>query len=481
MPQVIEPSFARQVRQAEANEAIRKNGSGIWTVYVPLVATNNLSDLSNVATALTNLGISAFIQTLLNDVDAATARSTLGLGTIATLDAADFVDLTSTQIITGFKTFTANTSAAKALLVKGAASQTAALFEVQDSSANVLAQMNPRVSTTDAKLLVLNPTKQLITDDIFTLYGYSSSAFAIRPSHFDGGTNSRTSPAFRIAGAHGTAVETFAQFVMTPNGEGTGYLDFQIGQMGGSGTTQGGFRLFKTDNRPVLLKVSNDATAPVGQMQVDASWEGNRVAVFQGYTSQTAVIVQLRGVSSVQAREQVDLDTAWVDSTDATRKARSIFRVWDTAAREFMRADATGSAAKVGFFGAVDASYDLAVNGTARVTGKTQFDQVAYSPSQTLTDGANIAWDVTAKPVATVTLEGNRTLDNPTNMVAGGTFLLAITQDGVGGRTLAFGTAYKWPGGVVPTLSTGAGEKDLISFYCHGGTEMWGVIQKDFS
>ncbi len=44
-----------------------------------LVAANNLSDVT-AATALTNLGFSTFIKTLIDDADAATARTTLGAG-----------------------------------------------------------------------------------------------------------------------------------------------------------------------------------------------------------------------------------------------------------------------------------------------------------------------------------------------------------------------------------------------------------------
>jgi hypothetical protein len=46
-----------------------------------LKIASNLSDLASVATALTNLGVSSFVQGLLDDVDAATFRASIGAGT----------------------------------------------------------------------------------------------------------------------------------------------------------------------------------------------------------------------------------------------------------------------------------------------------------------------------------------------------------------------------------------------------------------
>lgn len=55
------------------------------------------------------------------------------------------------------------------------------------------------------------------------------------------------------------------------------------------------------------------------------------------------------------------------------------------------------------------------------------------------------------------------TLANPTNMLGGQTYQWRIKQDATGGRTLAYGSAFKWAAGGAPVLSTAAGAEDLIS------------------
>lgn len=99
---------------------------------------------------------------------------------------------------------------------------------------------------------------------------------------------------------------------------------------------------------------------------------------------------------------------------------------------------------------------------------------------QVLTDATTIDWDVRAQQVASVTLAGNRTLANPSNAVAGGTYILVVTQDATGSRTLAFSSDYRFADGSAPTLSTSAGAVDVLSFI-YDGTHMLGVAQLDFS
>ena len=97
----------------------------------------------------------------------------------------------------------------------------------------------------------------------------------------------------------------------------------------------------------------------------------------------------------------------------------------------------------------------------------------------TLTDGANISWDLDSEQVAKVTLAGNRTLDNPTNMVDGGTYIVRVTQDATGTRTLAYGTAYDWGAEGAPVLTTTASKTDILTFVSDG-TSMFGVAAKGF-
>jgi hypothetical protein len=98
----------------------------------------------------------------------------------------------------------------------------------------------------------------------------------------------------------------------------------------------------------------------------------------------------------------------------------------------------------------------------------------------TLTDGATIAWDMNLGRTATVTLGGNRTLANPTNIPGfGTTAVLRVVQDATGGRTLAFGTNYRWVGGV-PTVNTTANSVSIISFFSDG-VLMYGSLSKGWA
>jgi hypothetical protein len=119
----------------------------------------------------------------------------------------------------------------------------------------------------------------------------------------------------------------------------------------------------------------------------------------------------------------------------------------------------------------------------ANITGlQAALDAKLGTPAlATLIDGANIAWNLaTQGPAAQVTLAGNRTLANPSGLVAGASYVLIVRQDATGGRTLSYGSAYKWPGGTAPALSTAPGVVDVLTFISDGSV-LLGVAAKAFS
>jgi hypothetical protein len=79
-----------------------------------------------------------------------------------------------------------------------------------------------------------------------------------------------------------------------------------------------------------------------------------------------------------------------------------------------------------------------------------------------LLDGATISVNASLANTFRLTLAGNRTLANPTNLSAGQHLFFRIKQDATGSRTLAFGSKYKFPGGAA-VLSTAANALDVIS------------------
>jgi hypothetical protein len=96
-----------------------------------------------------------------------------------------------------------------------------------------------------------------------------------------------------------------------------------------------------------------------------------------------------------------------------------------------------------------------------------------------LTDAATVAVDMSLGFNFTLTLGGNRTLGAPTNMKAGQTGLIEITQDGTGTRTLAYNAAWRFANATDPVLTTTAGAKDLLFYQVlPGATTVFGNLLK---
>lgn len=93
-----------------------------------------------------------------------------------------------------------------------------------------------------------------------------------------------------------------------------------------------------------------------------------------------------------------------------------------------------------------------------------------------LTDASTIAINFSAGIDFTVTLGGNRTLGNPSNMKVGQTGCIFIVQDATGSRTLAYASNWKFAGGSAPVLTTAANAVDMLCYFVRSSTFVIGTL-----
>lgn len=102
-----------------------------------------------------------------------------------------------------------------------------------------------------------------------------------------------------------------------------------------------------------------------------------------------------------------------------------------------------------------------------------------YRAPVALTDGTTIATDASLASLYTLTLTGNHTLSNPTNLTSGQSWRVKVVQDSTGARTLAYGTLYKFSS-AGSTLTTTVGAIDMFSF-TYDGTNVLGTLSLKFA
>jgi len=121
------------------------------------------------------------------------------------------------------------------------------------------------------------------------------------------------------------------------------------------------------------------------------------------------------------------------------------------------------------------------VTSLGETTATDTIDGTLAATITALTDGATITPDFSASCNFSVTLGGNRTLANPTNLTAGQSGSIFISQDATGSRTLAYGSQYDFIGNTAPTLSTAANSVDRIDYIVRTSTSIHCVFTANYS
>jgi len=119
------------------------------------------------------------------------------------------------------------------------------------------------------------------------------------------------------------------------------------------------------------------------------------------------------------------------------------------------------------------------VTSLGELNATDSIDQGIAGAITALTDAATITPDLNASNNFSVSLGGNRTLANPSNITAGQSGSIFVTQDGTGSRTLAYGSYFKFAAGTAPTLSTAASSVDRIDYVVASATKIHAVASLD--
>ena len=118
---------------------------------------------------------------------------------------------------------------------------------------------------------------------------------------------------------------------------------------------------------------------------------------------------------------------------------------------------------------------------TAKTDVAQTFSAAQRGTITMLTDGATVTPDFATSNNYTLTLGGNRTIANPTNLTAGQSGSIFLVQDGTGSRTAAWGSYWDFAGGTAPTLTTTASAVDRIDYVVRSSISIHAVATLAYS
>ncbi len=120
------------------------------------------------------------------------------------------------------------------------------------------------------------------------------------------------------------------------------------------------------------------------------------------------------------------------------------------------------------------------ITATSSIVSNSDISAIRFKLTMPLatTAASTTTLDLSTGNVFTINLVANIATFNLTNPVVG-TYLLKFVQDATGSRTVSFPVAWKWAGGIAPTLTLTASKLDIVTLI-YDGTNYYATIVKNF-
>ena len=181
--------------------------------------------------------------------------------------------------------------------------------------------------------------------------------------------------------------------------------------------------------------------------------------------------------SSTDISAKANIASPTFTGTPAAPTATAGTNTTQIATTEFVTT-ATSGKANTSDIGSTIQAYDA---DTAKTDVAQTFTAAQRGTISTLTDGATITPDFATANNFTVTLAGNRTIANPSNLTAGQSGSIFIVQDGTGSRTASWGSYWDFAAGAAPTLTTDANGVDRVDYVVRSSTSIHTVFTGNYS
>ncbi len=229
---------------------------------------------------------------------------------------------------------------------------------------------------------------------------------------------------------------------------------------------------------PAEATITGAAPAQVLSLTIPQGIAGTVDGVAAAAASAAAAATDATNAANSATAAANSASTATTEATDAANSATAAANSASTipapsAAGSFLQVNPGATAYQIQTPAQVLADIGAQAAGSyAGLDNANTWPLTQSATIQVAAFSAAVTLDLTQGNDVALTLTGNATLANPSAMMPGCSGHVALTQDATGGRTLAYGSYWKFGTNGTPTLSTAANAEDVLVYWVRDATHI---------